>query len=53
MKETQGQPITAVTKLAGERFRALGEEEQRVVSAFPRAWGKVRWRLLGRMGEWL
>ncbi|CAJ1437409.1 unnamed protein product [Effrenium voratum] len=30
MKETQGQPITAVTKLAGERFRALGEEEKAV-----------------------
>ena len=27
MKETQGQPITAVTKLASERFKALGDEE--------------------------
>ncbi|CAJ1437412.1 unnamed protein product [Effrenium voratum] len=28
MKETQGQPITAVTKLASERFKALGDEER-------------------------
>ena len=29
-KLCEGQPITAVTKLAGEKFRALGEEEKAV-----------------------
>ena len=30
MKEVAGQPVTAVTKLASARWKALGEDEKKV-----------------------